>query len=135
MPDSLNYSKDDVVIKYVFSNTKRRYTSPGPLAGFIGALANYGKEIKTTGSCFKEGSCFPSSEHVNGVSVDTIYKWIKTEDQKIINAMKKFHFTERLVGNKKYFNGFKNSSDGGSLHNTHLHSGLFDDGKIKIVNR
>lgn len=87
MPDSLNYSKGNVSIKYTFSNTKRRYTGPGPLAGFIGALADCNLEIKTTGSCFKEASCFPSAEHVNGKSVDTIYKWDKKKDQKIIDAM------------------------------------------------
>ncbi|MCD9586083.1 hypothetical protein [Tenacibaculum maritimum] len=69
--------------------------------------------ITTTGSCFSEGSCFPSSEHVNGKSVDTIYKWVKKTDQKIINAMDKFHFAKILVGNKKYFSDFDNCEDGG----------------------
>ncbi|MFL0102044.1 hypothetical protein V2751_14345, partial [Tenacibaculum maritimum] len=69
MPDSLSYKKDGLSIEYKFSSTKRRYTGPECLAGFIGALADLKTQITTTGSCFSEGSCFPSSEHVNGKSV------------------------------------------------------------------
>ncbi|KAB1068400.1 hypothetical protein F6U93_06780 [Tamlana haliotis] len=133
MPDNLNYSKNGVIIKYQFTSTKRRFTGSGSLAGFIGALAEHQEGIKTTGSCFNEGSCFPSSKHVNGESVDTIYKWDQNKDQKIIDAMKKFHFNERLIGSKKYFENFNNASDGGSLHNSHLHSGEFDNNKIQII--
>lgn len=133
MPDSLNYSKNGTVIKYIFTSTKRRYTGPGSLAGFIGALAEHGIKLKTTGSCFKEGSCFPSKKHVNGESVDTIYTWDKIKDQKIFNAMKKFHFEERLVGNNNYFANFVNTEDGGDLHDTHLHSGEFNNSKIEII--
>lgn len=71
MPDEINYVKGTIIIKYQFSNTKRRYTGPAPLAGFIGALTEVGFELITTGNCFYEASCFPSSEHVNGTSVDT----------------------------------------------------------------
>ena len=75
MPDTINYVKDNVIIKYTFSDTKRRYTGPNPLTGFIGALAETGLQLTITGSCFADGSCFPSAEHVNGKSVDTfIYK-------------------------------------------------------------
>ncbi|MFL0261033.1 hypothetical protein V2762_13885 [Tenacibaculum maritimum] len=91
--------------------------------------------ITTTGSCFSEGSCFPSSEHVNGKSVDTIYKWEKKTDKKIINAMDKFHFAKILVGNKKYFSDFDNCEDGGSLHNSHLHSGDFDKNNVKVIKK
>lgn len=65
MPDEINYSKGNVKVRYSFSNTKRRYTGPDPLAGFIGALAETGLHLTTTGSCFAEGACFPSAEHVN----------------------------------------------------------------------
>ncbi|MWP48066.1 hypothetical protein GQ589_11575 [Gilliamella sp. Pas-s27] len=126
MPDEINYVKGSVTIKYRFSNTKRRYTGPSPLAGFIGALAEIGFELTTTGSCFYEASCFPSAEHVNGKSVDTSYKLDVNQDQKIINAMAKFHFNERFIGIKPYFYKLSNAINKDALHNTHLHSGDFD---------
>ncbi|MFQ0993329.1 hypothetical protein [Gilliamella apicola] len=133
MPDEINYVKDNVIIKYTFSDTKRRYTGPGPLAGFIGALAEIGLQLTTTGSCFAEATCFPSSEHVNGISVDTLYKWKVEEDQKIIDAMAKFHFIKRLVGIKSYFYKLTNAEQKDKLHNTHLHSGDFDNTKVKEI--
>ena len=121
MPDEINYNKGNVKVRYSFSNTKRRYTGPGPLAGFIGALAETGLQLTTTGSCFAEGSCFPSSEHVNGKSVDTLYLNDKDE-QKFINAMHKFNFNEQITGkDKKKFDNARKEKDG-ELHNTHLHS-------------
>ena len=134
MPDEINYVKGNIIIKYQFSNTKRRYTGPAPFAGFIGALAEVGFELTTTGSCFYEASCFPSSEHVNGKSIDTLYKFNVVQDQKIINAMEKFHFTEILVGNpntdKKTFKPYiphyeklitLGGQDGQDTHNHHMH--------------
>ena len=131
MPDEINYIKDDVIISYVFSNTKRRYTGPDPLAGFIGALAETGLQLTTTGSCFAEGSCFPSSEHVNGKSVDTLYLNDNNE-QKFINAMHKFNFNKQITGNnKKKFDNAKQDLKS-NLHNTHLHS-EFESGSIKEI--
>ncbi len=127
MPESVNY------VKYSFSGTQRKYTGPNEFAGFIGALAKTEYSIITTGSCFSEGSCFPSQFHVNGRSVDTSYFWDKEKDQKFIDAMKFFHFGERKVGVKEYFKSLKNASNGGKLHNSHLHSGNFDNTKIKII--
>lgn len=124
MPETVKY------INYSFSGTKRKYTGPNCFAGFIGALANTGLSISTTGSCFREGSCFPSQFHVNGESVDTIYFWKLETDQKFIDAMKFFHFGERRVGNDAYFKKLKDVLDGGDLHDTHLHSGEFDNSKV-----
>ncbi len=131
MPDEINYSKDNVKVRYSFSNTKRRYTGPDPLAGFIGALAETGLQLTTTGSCFAEGSCFPSSEHVNGKSVDTLYL-NDDDEQKFINAMHKFNFNEQITGKdkKKFDNARKEKK--GNLHNTHLHS-EFKPGSIKEI--
>ncbi|MCJ8497624.1 hypothetical protein MVI27_05055 [Chryseobacterium salipaludis] len=127
MPDSVNY------VSYSFSGTQRKYTGPSYFAGFLGALAVSGLTIKTTGSCFREGSCFPSQFHVNGESVDTIYFWSLEKDQKFIDAMKFFHFGERKAGNNQYFKKLKNVSDGGDLHDNHLHCGNFDESKIKFI--
>ena len=137
MADSLNYSSGGVVIKYNFSQTKRRYTGPGVFAGFIGALAecSFAEGIVTTGSCFKEASCFPSAEHVNGRSVDSIYYKNIDKDQKFVDAVIKFKFTEVLVGNDDYCKKIKNASDGGTLHNSHLHSGNFSDDKITVIKK
>lgn len=131
MPDSLDYKKDKVFINYIFSGTKRRYTSPDVFAGFIGALARTGLKIQTTGSCFKYGSSFPSVEHINGESVDTLY--LKDSDeQKFITAMNNFGFNKQITGKdkKKFDNAIQEKK--GSLHNSHLHS-RFNKSVIKRI--
>lgn len=131
MPDSLNYNNSGISIKYSFTNTKRRYTDPGHLAVFIGVLAECGySDVQTTGSCFREASCFPSVEHVNGKSIDTLYL-DDTREQKLINAFHKFGITKQLRGSKK--KAFTHTTDGKKLHNSHLHSGIIAPGKIKII--
>lgn len=130
MPGSLNYNKSGVIIKYSFSNTKRRYTSPGALAGFIGALAECGyTDIITTGSCFKEATCFPSRAHVNGKSIDTLYL-SREQETKFIKAMHKFKFDKQITGTSKdkYYEETKHMND----HNDHLHSG-FNESAVKII--
>lgn len=60
------------------------------------------------------------------------------KDQKFADNMKFFHFGEVKVGafkgkvHGKYFSSLKNVSDGGSLHNSHFHSGEFNISKIII---
>lgn len=83
--------------------------------------------------CFKEASCFPSQEHVNGRSVDTLYLNQLEKDQAFIDAMVKFKFTEMLVGNNKYFRELTNCSNGGDLHDSHLHSGNFNNSSVVII--
>lgn len=131
MPDDLDYRDSGIIIKYAFSNTQRRYTGPDYLAVFIGALAECSfTDVVTTGSCFKEASCFPSVEHVNGESIDTLYLDDKRE-QELIDAFHKFGMTKQLRGsNKKAFN---HTSDGKALHNSHLHSGIIASDKIQVI--
>lgn len=120
MPNEINLQS--INVNYSFSNTQRRFTSPDVLAGFIGALAENKLKLTTTGSCFSEGSCFPSVEHVNGKSVDTLYL-DDVNEQKFINAMKKFGFDKQITGrDKKKFNNAIQETNG-DLHNSHLHSG------------
>lgn len=133
MPDSINYKKDNVYIAYNFTDTQRRYTGVNAFAGFIGFLAQSGYKLKTSGSCFSEGSSFPSQEHCNGRSVDTLYLGIVEQDQKIIDKAIFFHFTEVLKGVNNYCLKLKNAGNGGTLHNSHLHSGNFDSNVIKII--
>lgn len=131
MPDNLNYTDGIISISYRFTSTQRRYASPNVFAGFIGALATTGLKLQTTGSCFKYGSCFPSSEHVNGKSIDTIYLDDKNE-QIFITAMNKFGFNKQVTGKnkKKFKNAIQEKK--GTLHNSHLHSG-FNELFVKIV--
>ncbi|MEC3875466.1 hypothetical protein [Chryseobacterium salviniae] len=133
MPDSLNYSKDGILIAYNFSKTQRRYTGANSFAGFIGYLAKSGYKLTTTGSCFSEGSSFPSQEHCNGRSVDTLYLGVIEQDQKVIDNAMFFHFTEVLKGVNSYCEKLKRAGNGGTLHNSHLHSGNFDSSIIKII--
>jgi hypothetical protein len=133
MPDSLNYNKDEVSIAYEFTETKRRYTGVNSFAGFIGYLAKSGRKLKTTGSCFSEGSSFPSQEHCNGRSVDTLYLKKVEDDQKVIDSAIFFHFTEVLKGVDAYCKKLKRAGNGGTLHNSHLHSGNFDGSIVKTI--
>jgi hypothetical protein len=87
MPDSINYKKDNVYIAYSFTDTQRRYTGVNAFAGFIDFLAQSGYKLKTSGKCFSEGSSFPSQEHCNGRSVDTLYLGIVEQDQKIFRKV------------------------------------------------
>ena len=132
MSDALNYNNRGISIRYTFSATQRRYTSPGAFAGFIGALADCSLTLETTGSCFQYGSCFPSSEHVNGKSIDTLYL-NDTDEQTFITAMHKFHFTKQITGkNKKTFQYAIKEKVDPPLHNSHLHSG-FDETSVQEI--
>lgn len=133
MPDNLNYKKDNVSISYSFTGTQRRYTGVHAFAGFIGYLAKSGLKLQTSGSCFSEGSSFPSQEHCNGRSVDTYYLKVVENDQKVIDSAIFFHFTEVLTGEDSYCKKLKRAGNGGTLHNSHLHSGNFDSSIIKII--
>ena len=120
MPDTLNKNAGNKSIIYSFTKTARRFCGPEHFAAFIGALAEDGYTIKSGGACEKDGTCYPSVSHVNGQSVDTSYL-NNTEEQKFINAMHKFGFKEQLRGKSK--KAFTHTSNGGKLHNNHLHSG------------
>ncbi|REC63677.1 hypothetical protein DRF65_02890 [Chryseobacterium pennae] len=133
MPDTLNYSNGDVRISYIFNKTQRKFTGANAFAGFIGYLARSGYKVTTSGSCFSEGSSFPSQEHCNGRSVDTFYLGNIIQDQKVIDSAIFFHFTEVLKGVNEYCKKLKRAGNGGTLHNSHLHSGNFNNSSIKII--
>lgn len=119
---ALNYSKNSLVIKFVWHQTLRHYANPELFAGFIGALAecSFGG-VECTGSSYKDASCYPSQTHVNGESIDTAYLDKKTDEQKFINALWKFGFKLHYVGtNMSYTHSTKDK-----YHNDHLHSGSF----------
>jgi len=140
MPNNMNYISEDNSIKigYRFQDTERTYTNPEIFAAFIGALAEHGITMISGGSSFKEGSCFPSANHVNGASIDINY-FYNSNDEKFLLAMKKFHFTTILVGNpntvkeryKPYIPHYNKlirlgGINGGDLHNSHVHYENFE---------
>ena len=43
------------------------------MAGFIGALAYFGKTMICNGMCFEDATSYPSLSHPNGDSADTLY--------------------------------------------------------------
>ena len=149
MPDSLDKQFDNFNIKYDFKDSKRRYANPGLFAAMLGSIAVYNKSVTTTGSAFKWGSCFPSINHINGMSIDFTYesyKGYKTveingkktrerdyhphtsqqykDDETFLNAMRLF-FEIILVGSDDHFVEFRKLSkvkNGGSLHDSHFHA-------------
>ncbi|MWP48043.1 hypothetical protein [Gilliamella sp. Pas-s27] len=141
MPDSINYESNDVVIKYELKETYRKYTNSDILAGFIGALAEIKENIIVTGSSYEQGSCFPSALHINGQSIDT--KYIKKDrnlsdwekDKEFVNALAKFHFGTFRIGATIYklFEGISGIINGGTLHDSHLHTENFDFNAIKVI--
>ncbi len=112
-------------MKFHFHRTLRKYSNPYYFAAFIGALAEVEFDVSCGGSCYQDGSAFPSLEHSNGFAIDTGYKYKKVEDNKIIAAMENFGFTKRRRGSTSYLDTLTghSSRDAGSLHDTHLHCG------------
>jgi len=114
------------VMKFHFHQTLREYSNPYYFAAFIGVLAEVEFDVSCGGSCYEDGSSFPSLEHSNGFAIDTGYKYKKAEDNKIIAGMKKFGFTKRIRGSTTYLDTLTGHTkrDSGSLHDTHLHCGV-----------
>ena len=159
IPDSLNKQFDNFKIKYSFIDSQRRYANPGLFAAMLGSIAVYNKSITTTGSAFKWGSCFPSINHINGMSIDFTYKSYKgyktveingkkirerdyhphtsqqyKDDEAFLNAMRLF-FEKILVGKNVHFEEFrklKGVANGGGLHDGHFHA-EFSLTKIKEI--
>ena len=137
MPDSLNKQFDNFNIKYSFSDSQRRYANPGLFAAMLGSIAVYNKSVTTTGSAFKWGSCFPSINHINGMSIDFTYRSYIAKNQyhshtsqqykddlAFLNAMRLF-FEEILVGSHDHFVKFRELSkvkNGKRLHDSHFHA-------------
>ena len=118
----LDYSKGNLKIKFEFHETLRHYANPILFAGFIGALADSSLgDIKSTGSSYGDASCYPSTTHVNGESIDTTYLSSTTDEQKFINSLHKFGFGLHYIGTSMtYTHGTPDT-----YHNDHLHSGNF----------
>ncbi|SUV53256.1 hypothetical protein [Bergeyella zoohelcum] len=103
MKDNLSYEKDNIKVYYSFRSSQRRYCNPETYAGFIGVLAELGREdILCTGMCFEDATSYPSLTHPNGDSADTAYySTLELEQKKLMlskNFILKIYFEEKEVG-------------------------------------
>lgn len=134
MPDNLNINNNGVIINYTFHDTMRRYCNPGCFAGFIGALAECGfNDIECTGMCFGDATSYPSVTHPNGDSVDTRYLNTLQRQQRFVDGLHNYYFTNILRGNASWYPNLNHTrySNG---HNDHLHAGDFDINEVHILN-
>lgn len=131
MPDFLNKSYEfggtQYHIHYTFLNTQRRYANPGCFAAFIGVLAQLNfLNVQSEGMCFADATSYPSKEHPNGDSIDTIHLDTPAERRTIIAACRQWGFRHIISGSAPKFNG-----DGADAHradhDTHLHWGNFNE--------
>ncbi|WP_407403209.1 hypothetical protein [Chryseobacterium sp.] len=133
MEDSLSYDKDGVKIYYTFRNSQRRYCNPESYAGFIGALAEFGRtDVRCTGMCFEDATSYPSVTRPNGDSADTAYYSTQSTEQKKVDALKKYHFKNIYRGKTGWYPnlvGTKYSSG----HEDHLHAGDFDSSVLTTI--
>ncbi len=135
------YLKNGRYISHEFRNTLRNYTNPDLFAGYIGVLfemLNY--KLTCTGSCFKDGSGYPSVSHINGKAFDMEKKStdptveLTTNEINLVKAFNNFHF-QILYTNKTCYNQLKDLINGMKIsvvngHDDHLHFGNFNSDKI-----
>jgi hypothetical protein len=126
MPNSLNINSNGVVISYVFSGTQRRYCNPQCFAAFIGALAQFAQQMTSSGMCFGDATSYPSVSHPNGDSIDTFYATTLAVEQRKVNAFHEYGFAHILRGHGGWYGQLTNSTYH-TNHETHLHSGDFND--------
>lgn len=132
MPDRLGININGVVISYEFSGTRRRFCNPQCFAAFIGALAQFGQQMSSTGMCFGDATSYPSVSHPNGDSVDTIYTTSQAVEQRKVTAFHEYGFAHILRGQSGWYGRLTNSSFARN-HETHLHSGDFDDNFLQLL--
>jgi hypothetical protein len=126
---------------YFNGNSRRFFASPSVAAALIGALVDYCAhedtattvvhQILCNGFGYEDGSAFPSVNHNNGQAIDTQYHNAVAgltnaqrlaRDQAFVNGMDKFGFETILRGlNSHYSAGLTIATNGGQLHNSHLH--------------
>lgn len=126
MPNGLAINRNGVVISFAFSGTQRRFCNPQCFAAFIGALAQFGSAMNSSGMCFGDATSYPSVSHPNGDSIDTFYTANLTTEQRKVNAFHEYGFAHILRGNTSFYGQLTNSTYHAN-HESHLHSGDFDD--------
>lgn len=126
MPNGLTINRNGVVISFAFSGTQRRFCNPQCFAAYIGALAQFGQQMNSTGMCFGDATSYPSVSHPNGDSIDTTYASSLAVEQRKVNAFHDYGFAHILRGRTSFYGQLTNSTYHAN-HETHLHSGDFDD--------
>ncbi|MEM1000841.1 MAG: hypothetical protein AAGN35_27555 [Bacteroidota bacterium] len=133
-----NRANGGVTLRYEFTQTIRTYTRPELYAGFLGALTQSEILVRCIGSCYPDGSSYPSVEHNNGNSVDTGY--IDTipglgqaEQQTFINAMTAYGFDENMVSCNRGFYANVDPDCRTTIHDTHMHSSDFEDDAVADI--
>ncbi len=126
MPDGLAINNNGVIISFAFSQTQRRFCNPQCFAAFVGALAQFGQRMSSTGMCFGDATSYPSKSHPNGDSVDTSYTANLATEQRKVNAFHEYGFTHILRGRNSFYGSLINSTYM-AYHEDHLHAGDFSD--------
>ncbi|AIY14636.1 hypothetical protein [Cellulophaga baltica] len=148
MPKAVNIKiGTNKFIAFKFTSTARTYCDPEVFAGFIGVLGENGypsSDIISTGMCEEDGTCFPSTTHNNGQSVDikylkknggiTAYMYNKDFDkvrmQKIVNGFVKFHFKYLAAWTDSEGKLMTNAKKV-SHHHHHFHAGSLNKTEIR----
>ncbi len=126
MPDGLTVNRNGVIISFAFSGTRRRFCNPQCFAAFVGALAQFGALMTSTGMCFGDATSYPSVSHPNGDSIDSTYTSSLAVEQRKVNAFHDYGFAHILRGQTGFYGQLQNSTYHAN-HETHLHAGDFDD--------
>lgn len=138
---ALNYESPDgsFVITFAFQNTRRRYANPAFYAAFLGALAQLNQTksmsniyIKSGGFSYKDGSCYPSAEHVDGIAVDTIYLENLKQENAFVNCMRNYGLLRHGRG-ELYWYPKINHSIKMKGHDDHLHSSVYDAKYVNFI--
>lgn len=135
---ALHYHRWNLRLRFDFDNTRRRYARPDLFAGFLGALArtyerNSGLILICQGFAYQDGSCFPSSEHVDGRAMDTDY-FAHADTQNFINDLHYFGFRRFRVGHGMVYTHGTPDGQAGGLHTGHLHSTNFEITTVQEIN-
>jgi hypothetical protein len=120
MPNALNTNING--IEYTFQGTQRRFCNTETFAAFIGALSQYGRAgFICTGVSFRDATGYPSFNHSNGVSIDSVY-YGNQADIRLVNAFRNWYFTEIIAGDDRpHLNSITRPC---IHHRDHLHLGI-----------
>ena len=83
--------------------------------------------------CFGDATSYPSVTHPNGDSVDTAYLSNLANEQLKVNAFNDNYFANIYRGSSSWYGSLTDTSFS-SGHESHLHSGDFDNSKVLTLN-
>ncbi|QWX84223.1 hypothetical protein H0I23_00810 [Cellulophaga sp. HaHaR_3_176] len=129
-------------VAFAYQDTRRRFANPILFAGIIGALAELNLNHNTSniyiiseGFAYIDGSCYPSSGHVNGMAYDTHYLMNQDDQQVFINSLSHYGFGRNIVGcNMSYDNSVNDCGEYGNIHENHMHSDTFFINRLHNIN-